>query len=119
MDTSKYISALVNSRDQAHMFHLGTSSYAQHKALEDYYNGIVPLVDTYVEAYQGTYNRLLRGVRRNSRFIQDPRKALSYFVTLRKRIRKMRLPKDSHLRNLQDGVMELIVSTIYKLRFLK
>lgn len=119
MDTSKYISALMNSRDQAHVLHLGTTSYAQHMALQKYYDGIVPLVDTYVEAYQGTYNRLIRGIRRNSRFIQDPRKALSYFVTLRKRVKKMRLPKDSHLRNIQDSIMELLASTIYKLRFLK
>lgn len=119
MDTSKYVSALLNSREQAHAFHWGTTSYAQHKALEDYYSGIVSLVDSYVEAYQGTYNRLLRGVRRNSRFMSDPKKALSYFVALRKRVKKMRLPKESHLRNIQDSIMELLASTIYKLRFLK
>jgi hypothetical protein len=119
MDTSKYISALLNSREQAHTFHLGTSSYAQHKALEDYYNGIVPLVDSYVEAYQGTYNKLVRGIRRNSRFMSDPKKALVYFVALRKRLRKMRTAKPSHLRNIQDEITQLVSSTIYKLRFLK
>ncbi len=41
------------SRTQAHIFHLQTPSFAAHTALQLYYEGIVPLVDGFVESYQG------------------------------------------------------------------
>jgi len=49
-------SILMHSRTQAHIFHLGVSgpgAYAAHKALQDYYEGIVDLIDGLVESYQG------------------------------------------------------------------
>lgn len=120
MANARYISALFNSRDQAHVFHLATNSYAQHMALQGYYDGIIPLADAYVEAYQGTYNKKIRGLRKNSRFVQDPKKALSYFVGLRKRIRAMKpLASATHLKNIRDEIMALLTQTIYKLKFLK
>ena len=48
----------MHSRTQAHVFHLQTPSFAEHKALNDYYNGIVDLVDGFVESYQGKYGIL-------------------------------------------------------------
>ena len=45
---SKFISTLFSSREQAHIFHLQTSSYAMHAALNKYYDGIVDLIDKYV-----------------------------------------------------------------------
>lgn len=120
MANARYVSALFNSRNQAHVFHLRTKSYAQHMALQAYYEGIIPLVDSYVEAYQGTRNRRLNGLRKNSVYIQDPTKALAYFVRLKKRIRSMKpLASETHLKNIRDEIMQLLSSTIYKLRFLK
>ena len=55
MDFVKLISYLFHSRTQAHIFHLQTQSFAEHMALNTYYDGIVPLVDGIVEAYQGKY----------------------------------------------------------------
>jgi hypothetical protein len=37
-----------------------TNSYAKHKALHAYYEGIVPLLDSYAEAYMGKYGRFRR-----------------------------------------------------------
>lgn len=114
-DTGRFVSVLMSSATQAHVFHLHTPSYAQHKALEDYYTGIVPLVDTYVESYQGTYGRLVKPVR-SFPILNDPRKALVYFQKLYSSINKMKLPKDEHLRNIQYSIVELVTSTIYKLK---
>lgn len=120
MANARYVSALFNSRDQAHVFHLATNSYAQHMALQGYYDGIIPLADAYVETYQGSRTKKMNGLRRNSRFIKDPKKALSYFMGLRKRIIHMRqLSKQSHLKAIRDDIMALIDQTIYKLKFLK
>ena len=51
MSSARYISLLMSSRNQAHTFHLVTTSFAMHKALQDYYEGIVPLLDQWAEAY--------------------------------------------------------------------
>jgi hypothetical protein len=65
---SRYVGVLMNSRTQAHAFHLMTNSFAQHKALQAYYEGIVPLLDQWAEAYMGKYGRLGRVTSKNGLF---------------------------------------------------
>ena len=52
------ISALMNSQTQIHVFHLQTESYAEHKALQKYYENIDGIVDGLVESFQGQYQIL-------------------------------------------------------------
>jgi len=114
MAANRYVGMLMNSREQAHAFHLTTNSYAQHKALQNYYEGIVPLLDSWAEAYMGKYGRLKR-VTMNKRYMSDPKKARAYFKSLITRIRLVKLPKDSYLKNIQDEIVALIRSTMYML----
>jgi hypothetical protein len=115
MAANRYVGALMNSREQAHAFHLMTNSFAQHKALQTYYEGIVPLLDAWAEAYMGKYGRLRR-ITMNKRYIRDPKKARVYFKTLLGRVRAMKLPKgDSYLKNIQDEITALIRQTMYQL----
>lgn len=109
---STFVGMLMNSRTQAHYFHLRTSSYAQHKALQKYYEKIVDLLDAYAEVYP----RKIKAVRINTRFIQDPTKAPVYFRSLLARMKKMKLPKDPYLKNIQDDIETLIRKTLYLLR---
>lgn len=111
---TKFVAILMNSRNQAHAFHLETSSYAQHKALEKYYEKIVDLLDDYAEAYMGKYGRIGR-IHVNSRQIRNPKKARSYFGSLLTRIRSLRLPRDTYLKNIQDEITALIRKTMYML----
>lgn len=112
---NRYVGMLMNSRTQAHSFHLMTNSFAQHKALQAYYEGIVPLLDAWAEAYMGKYGRLRR-VSINKRFMKDPSKAKAYFKSLLTRVRAVRLPRgDTYLKNIQDEITALIRSTIYML----
>jgi hypothetical protein len=112
---NRYVGLLMNSRTQAHAFHLTTSSFAEHKALQAYYEGIVPLVDAWAEAYMGKYGRLKR-VSLNKRFVKDPAKAKLYFKSLLMRVRAIRLPRgDTYLKNIQDEIVALIRSTLYML----
>jgi hypothetical protein len=115
MAASQLVGMLMNSRTQAHTFHLGTTSYAQHKALESYYEKIVDLLDAYAEAYMGKYGGRMSNIQLNSRFIKDPKKAPEYFTALLKRIEKLNLPKDTYLRNIQDEIVALIRQTQYML----
>jgi len=112
---SRYVGILMNSRTQAHQFHLMTNSYAQHKALQKYYEDIVPLLDSWAEAYMGKYGRLGR-FSSNKRFMKDPRKAKQYFRSLLARIKALKLPRsDTYLKNIQDEITALIRSTLYML----
>ena len=115
MAANRYVGMLLNSREQAHSFHLMTNSFAQHKALQTYYEGIVPLVDSWAEAYMGKYGRLRR-ITMNKRFMHDPRKSKDYFKKLLGRVKAVRLPKgDTYLKNIQDEIVALIRQTIYML----
>ena len=115
----KFISILLSSREQAHIFHLQTPSYAQHKALQGYYEGIVDLIDTYVESYQGRYG-ILKGYKPSNTILEDD-STVSYFTGLQKFVDETRgqLPQDGELNNTIDEISGLISSTIYKLKFLK
>jgi hypothetical protein len=108
-------SLLLNSRTQAHIFHFRTKNYSKHKALENYYTSIVPLLDTYTEAYQGKYGII--GNYRNQKFIENPSKAIDYFKKLLVKIQKLKIV-DSYLRNIVDQICELIYKTIYMLTYL-
>jgi len=111
---SKYVALLMRSREKAHMYHLTTNSFAEHKALQAYYEGIVPLLDAYAEAYMGKYGRLKRFAlpRNNNRTKTSAR---MYFKTLLTRIRGCRLPRDTYLKNIQDEITALVRSTLYML----
>ena len=109
---SALVAMLMNSRTQTHYFHLQTTSYARHKALQKYYEGIVDLVDAYAEAYMGKYSRI-KPVKMNKRFLTDPAKAPAYFRSLLKRMKAMKLPKDSYLKNIEDEITTLIRKTLY------
>lgn len=110
---SQLVGLLMNSRTQTHYFHLGTTSYARHKALQKYYEQIVGLVDAYAEAYMGQYKKI-RPIRMNKQYLTDPDKAPAYFKQLLARIKAMKLPKD--LVNIQDEITTLIRKTLYLLR---
>jgi len=114
MAANRFVGMLMNSREQAHMFHLTTNSYAQHKALQTYYEEIVPLLDKWAEAYMGRYGRLKR-ITLNKRYMSDPKKARLYFKSLLTRVRLVKVPKDTYLKNIQDEIVGLIRQTIYML----
>ena len=102
----------MESRNQAHRFHLTTKSFAEHKALQAYYEAIVPLFDSYAEAYMGKYGRLSR-ISANKRLTRPgPRQ---YFKGLLANVRRLRLPRDSYLKSIQDEITVLIRSTLYML----
>ena len=113
MDTvAKFLSTLFNSRDQAHIFHLQTSSYAAHKALNDYYDAIVDLVDNYAETCQGRYG-IIRGYTPQKQYFEGE-EILKYFAGLSTYIDSVRkrLPQDGDLNNIVDEISALVNSTI-------
>jgi hypothetical protein len=115
---SQYISTLFASRTQAHIFHLQTASYAQHIALGAYYDGIVDATDALVELIQGRYD-IVRGYTSPATFKEDG-STVAYFEALLKYVdlNRKNLPQDSNIQNQVEVVIDLVNSTLYKLRFL-
>jgi len=116
----QFTMCLLHSVTNAHILHLTTLSYAEHKALEAYYTEVGDLVDGFVEAFQGKYGLL-------HDFIADyalpPKNALEYLTYLKDEVMVLRneynFPQDTELQNITDEIASLIDSTMYKLRFLK
>ena len=114
------VSILLHSQTQAHIFHLQTKSYAEHKALQGYYEGIDGLVDGIIESYQGKYDLITQYNSVKNEDYKSNEQVIKYFKALDTMIDKNRKEvKESFIQNQIDTVQELINSTVYKLRFLK
>lgn len=119
-DFCEMICNILHSRNQAHVFHLQTKSYAEHIALNGYYDAVVPLFDGIVESYQGKYGIIKNFKTFKVEQYRNGKKTISYFERLLDIIEENRdSVEDSYIQNQIDTVQELINSTIYKLRFLK
>lgn len=107
----------MSSREQAHVFHLTTKSYAAHKALQAYYEAIIPLLDSYAETYMGKTNRPLTGLGLsvNRKIYTDAKLARGYFKRLFKIVKSMKLPRDPYLDNIRQEIDALIKQTLYML----
>jgi len=119
-DFIKLISYLFHSQIQVHIFHLQTKSFAEHKALNDYYDEITDLIDGLVESYQGKYEILKNYVSFKLVDYIDDKETISYFESINQSIEKLRKSnEDSYIQNQIDNAVELINSTLYKLKNLK
>lgn len=115
------VSVFLHSRTQAHVFHLrvkGTGAYSAHKALQEYYEGIIPLLDGLVESYQGMYGIIeykdVKGIDNNA----DLQNMINYFDKLAKFldvVRKDERLKRSWFQNDIDTIATLLYQTKYKL----
>jgi len=117
---ANFVSTLFHSRTQAHTFHLQTNSFAAHKALNDYYDEIIDIVDNLVESYQGRYG-ILKGYKGMTDVLEcDENVVVKYFEALCMYVEKNRplLPQDSYIQNQIDELIALIESTKYKLIYL-
>jgi hypothetical protein len=119
-DFCEMICNILHSRNQVHVFHLQTKSFAEHKALNDYYDGVVGLFDGIVESYQGKYGIIKNFKTFKIEQYRNNKKTISYFERLLDIIDENRdSVEDSYIQNQIDTVQELINSTVYKLKFLK
>jgi len=119
MKVNDFIGMLFLARDVTHSVHLNTRSYAKHKALNEFYDEIVELADSFAEAYQGRHGLIgpisLMSAKKTTNVIE-------FLTDQLKEIEDVRYDvvdrKDTALHNLIDEIVALYLSTLYKLRFL-
>ena len=115
----EFVGTLLHSATIAHFKHLQTTSYAQHKALQKYYEEIVDAADTIAETLQGCDSEIITAY--PPMFGNPPVEALEYLKSIREYVMNVRdqVSESSNIQNEIDAVMTLLDSTIYKLTFLK
>ena len=113
------MSLLFLARDLAHREHLKTKSYAQHKALGNFYNDIIENADAIAEAYQGQYGLMknieILGYTDSKEIIIELQAQVKWIKDNRYKICEK---DDTPIQNLIDAAVETYLSALYKLRFL-
>lgn len=117
MEIKDFISKLLFSRNQAHVYHWQTKSYAKHIALETYYNNIVDLIDSIVETHQGV-NDIIKMFSNNDKYGYGEETIIPYFEELLTYITTNRncVSTDSDMQNIVDEIVSLIKNTLYRLK---
>ena len=109
------IGLLFHARNVAHLEHLRTKSYAQHKALGHFYDEVVDFADKLAEAYQGEQG-IMNNIPLFSSVTKEPIDV--FLVKQVETIEKLRqtTSSSSAIQNIIDEIIGLYLSTIYKLR---
>ena len=110
---AKAIGIMFMSRTAAHMSHLKTKSYAQHKALDEFYTEIVDVTDDLIEAAQGQYGILDVPFVNISGNINDPIGMLQGH--LKQLEATMMNCDEDYLMSIFQEIQKLYRSTLYKL----
>ena len=114
----EFVLRCFHARTAAHVLHLQTRSYEEHKALNDFYEEIVPLADSFAETFQGLHGLIEFPP---VSYANADTKAVELMAYLQAWISQQRktICADSCCQNLIDEICALVASTTYKLKFLK
>jgi hypothetical protein len=119
MTAAELMGILFLGRNVAHSVHLNTRSYSKHVALNTFYDNVIDVADAFAEAYQGR-NGLIGPIA-----IPAAKKTTNIIEFLQGQLAEIEKGRydvcdksDSALQQLIDNIVELYLSTIYKLKFL-
>ena len=114
---SYFVSYLKDSFDQAVVWHHQTESYAVHKALNKFYDGILGLTDGLVESVSGIYDRPMHYQIDSPADYKNTEQVVKYFKSLYKTIQEERkeIYQESWVQNQVDEIAALIAETLYLL----
>jgi hypothetical protein len=121
--TAACATEMMNAAVSFHRLHLqvkGEGSYAAHKALGAFYEGLHDKADTLIEGYQGVSEKLLTYTNMPIRTLDTTADAVAYLRDLYNIVNKLQgmMPYSEIVNNL-DLVKDSINSAKYKLLFLK
>ena len=119
MKASEFVGMLFLARDVAHSVHLNTRSFSKHMALNTFYNDVIEHADAFAEAYQGRHGLMgpiaLHSAKKTANIIEFLQDQLADIEKSRYDVCEK---TDSSLQQLIDNIVELYLTTLYKLRFL-
>jgi len=119
MKAADFVGILFLARDVTHSVHLNTRSYSKHKALQKFYESIIDHADDFAEAYQGRHGLIgpisLMSAKKTSNVVEFLESQLAEIEGARYDVVDK---ADTSLQQIIDNVVQLYLSTLYKLRFL-
>lgn len=119
MKASEFVGLLFLARDVAHSVHLNTRSFSKHMALNTFYNEVIEHADAFAEAYQGRHGLMgpvaLHSAKKTANIVEFLQGQLAEIEEARYDVVDK---ADSSLQQLIDNIIELYLTTLYKLRFL-
>jgi len=117
---NEFIATLLLSRELAHRYHLSTKSYAQHKALQHFYEDILDLTDDLAEMVQGTHGIIDIPILTEKKSYKEALYCIADKLNYVENNRyKAFSQKDTAIQNKIDEIVAVYLSTIYKLENLK
>jgi len=114
MDFASLIRRLFEARQAAHQAHLKTKSFAAHKALNKFYDGILDLTDELAEVVQGEFGLL----EISTAAVTTPMDFSAYLRDLAQQIKgagQIIQGVQSYHLNIMDEIIALIYKTCYLL----
>lgn len=117
----EFVLNLFNVRTVAHVQHLTPNgqpgSDASHRALEAFYDALVPDVDRFAEAYMGCYGELIKFGASGFKLEKDPIKLVE---SVKATLQGARAECDEpFLQQIIDDMSETCARTMFRLKFLK
>lgn len=114
--TEDLVARVFRTRNQAHLAHWKTKSYAEHQALGSFYDGLIDTIDKLVEACQGSKGiighvdlsckdesvDIIKNLTDDANWISKNRSKIAHGVPA--------------LENIVDELVGLYLSTLYKLK---
>ena len=116
MEINQFISTLKQSFEQAVVWHHQTTSFSEHKALNNYYDEIIPLLDGLIESIQGVYPRIT-SYTLSSTVDWNEGVSTTYFRGLYQYVQEHRkmVYQETWIQNQIDEIAQLIAETLYQL----
>lgn len=117
---NEFFGKLFQIRNQIHLTHLkvtGVGSYASHKALNEFYDGVLGLTDSLIESYQGKYGIIDITVPEAK--AGDAISIIQSLASLTDGGSVYTSFKETWIQNQIDEISALCYSTLYKLKNLK
>lgn len=117
VNIGEFFLKLLHAATNGHILHLQTKSYAEHKALQKYYEELPDAVDAIIEQYQGAYQTIIEYPSTYEPPKADALQEVTYirdFIVANRDV----IGQYTSLQNEVDNLMSIVESTMYKLTFL-
>jgi len=113
----EFLSNLNHAKQQAIFWHNQTTSFSEHKALNNFYDEIVEHLDGLVESVAGIYGRPEGYTSSDFEDYVDNAQLIAYFKDVYTYIQTERqsLYSESWIQNQIDEIVELVAQTLYLL----
>jgi hypothetical protein len=116
---NEFVKVMFNLQLINKLYHWNTTSYARHKATDQFNDSIPPLIDRFVEVFSGRYNikPLVSDIMLNNKFVSDD--GIIDLLRAIKGYLEKEVPKfanDSELLNIRDELLAEINKMNYLLR---